>query len=215
MSRKRDVIAEILEKRRRLGRKTARSRAAITRGIGVLPLINETRAIKVSPSAKREISQHVAVALIGLLEGYIRVVIRDLINSGTPFRDNATKFEGLRIDTAAILKMQTARVSAGELVAHLLPISSFEDIQRHMSALMGVDFFTELREQPAGNNQSYATVEPNARAAIAEVFSDRHVICHELTPRVRRSREQLRKQWAAVLRFIILVDNYVEPRIGS
>jgi hypothetical protein len=215
MARKRDVIAEILEKRKRLGRKTVRAQTAITRGLAILPLINETRRIRVAPSTKREISQHVAVALIGLLEGYLRVVIRDLINSGAPFRDNATKFEGLRIDTAVVLRMQTARVSAGELIAHLLPISSVEDIQRHMGALMDIDFFTELRGQPAGNNKTYATVEPNAWAAIAEVFGDRHVICHEFTPRVRRSRDQLRKQWATVMRFIIVVDNYVERRRGS
>jgi len=129
----------------------------------------------------KELARYIPVALVGALEGYIRVVIRDLINYGRPFRKNAERLEELRVDLPTILRVQGARISMGEFLAHLLPISSLEDINRHLSTLIGEDCFSRMKKIPF--TDEHYTIEkdhPRLWAEITSIFRRRHIICHEL-----------------------------------
>jgi hypothetical protein len=83
-----------------------------------------------------EFYRHIPVGLVACTEGYFRMVIADLIDHGSPFRENAGKFPNITFSLDTALALQKQSVSVGEFVAHLLPLSSLEDINRTLTTLL-------------------------------------------------------------------------------
>lgn len=202
MARKRDIVEEILGKRQRLRRASGRRVDPFReRSIALVMALHHFRTMSRSERyLKQEMLRYVPVGLVALLEGYFRSTIRDLIDKGSPFRERAATLHEWRLDLPTLLRMESASVSAGEVVAHMVSLSSLEDINRHLSTILAIDFFAAARASEVFPNSTFGQAVPDAWTVLTGLFADRHVACHELNPRsvwtFKRATQQLR---AAVL----------------
>jgi hypothetical protein len=197
--KKREIISEILGKRHRLSnRRDAYGHAEkmlnslIYAYLHLQPLPREEKEIK------EELLRYFSVGLVSCLEGYYRSVIKELVDYGSPYRDNVQKLDELKFDIRTFAQMHEKKISTGEVVSHLVSISSFDDIQRHMSVLLGCDYFSKLKQKKVSNDRIYCEFHPRAWETLASVFSDRHIACHELNPRVKWKFKVVVEQWRIV-----------------
>ena len=214
---KRDLIAEIVQKRAR-ALKGAGRYAIFTRRWDSLD--ESYRLIKNHHSgnltARRELLRHLPVGLVACVESYTRLAIRDLIDSGPPYQASASGLQDTKIDLRTLVGMGSARISVGEFVSHLLPISSLEDIERHISVLVGADFWTEMKKLPRA--PAGGPLEPLARYLIEDMqqlFHSRHIICHEMGRKVNLSLANTLNMMQAVLVFTDALESLVRNALGE
>jgi hypothetical protein len=130
--------------------------------------------------------QFFPIKCVTCIEGYFRLLIADLIDYGSPFRENAKNISDIKFSIDTVLSLQTGKVSAGDLISHILPISSFADVCSIMSSLVGKDFKSELKAmymKVPGLKPLFGTQEDVFNGIIkvvSEMFKYRHVYCHEL-----------------------------------
>ena len=205
MATKRDLVAEIVAKRRRNSRRNPRRRrrAALffDRIFNLYDAIDLLRVGDATSKGTRYDSlRYVSIALVAAMEGYYRTSIRDLINQGEPFRSDAARLADLRLDVSTIMGLESAKISLGEFIAHLLPISSISDINRHMSTLIGEDHIARLKSTRwrGDEGETYGEAHPRAWEALEELFQDRHIACHELSPKHTPTFARVTRQWRTV-----------------
>ncbi|MFL6273610.1 MAG: hypothetical protein ACJ74G_00250 [Blastocatellia bacterium] len=201
--RKRDIIEEIISKRKRLGRRRDPASIVYVRAINLFIAFDNLRS---RPARERplklEMIRYFSVGIVSCLEGYFRLIIRRLIDHGPPYRENAAKLDDLRIDLPTITRMEASKVTVGEIVSHLVKLSSFEDINRHLSTLLMTKYFAALRPMPISNMGTFEEVHPRGWETLAGVFQDRHVACHELTPRAPWTFKRALEQWRVLLHIV-------------
>jgi len=135
-------------------------------------------------SARAELEQYIPIRLIACIEGYFRLVYADLIDFGDPYRGNASKFDRVKFSIETAFSLQANSISIGEFIAHLLPLSSLEDINSTMSRLIGDDFLKLFKEKRDDLPVQQALLEFDAFAeligSVKEIFEVRHIYCHEI-----------------------------------
>lgn len=142
-------------------------------------------------NSRAELEQYIPIRSIACIEGYFRLVYADLIDFGDPYRGNASKFDRVKFSIEIALSLQANSISIGEFIAHLLPLSSFEDINSSMSRLIGDDFlklFKEKRDDlPVQQALPGFDTFAELISSVKEMFELRHIYCHEIalvdTPR--------------------------------
>jgi hypothetical protein len=206
MASKRDIVQEVLSKRKRLGRRRDPASLAQIRLFAIALAFQKLQTMPAKEEEdrelKREMIRYFSVGLASCLEGYFRLIIRRLIDHGPPYRERAVRLDDLRIDLTTITSMTAAKVTSGEIISHLVPLSSFEDINRHMSTLLGAPYFGLVQPIPLHRLKSFAKMHPRAWDSLTSVFQDRHVACHELAPRVSWTFRRAIDQWRAVVHVI-------------
>jgi hypothetical protein len=187
MARKRDYISEIVEKRSRLLKRSPRYDQFLRRYdaivLGFDFLKKEGRR---DPYVRTELLKYIPIGSVACLEGYYRLVIRHLIDHGSPYDTNARKLEEVKVDIDTILKMGKEKVSIGEFISHLVPLNNLEDINRGLSTLLDIDFLEALKEiEDDENGQKIGEFADRLYADIKDMFSERHIHCHEIASRVQ------------------------------
>lgn len=90
------------------------------------------------------------VGIASCIEVGVRSTIQRLIDHGSPYTDRIAEFkQQLQIDIDIARALRDKKISFGDLVAHLLPISSIEHINSHLDKLLGKslrDSLAEIRE---------------------------------------------------------------------
>lgn len=90
------------------------------------------------------------IGLAACLEVATRDAIRKLIDHGSPFIDRISQFKDVvRLDVDVGRALHDRKISFGDLVSHLLPVSNLEQIYSHFSILLDADFrqvLTDARE---------------------------------------------------------------------
>jgi hypothetical protein len=140
-----------------------------------------------------EIARYVPIGLISCLEGYFRVVYANLLDFGSPYRENASKLDtkfSFNIETVFTLERST--VSSGEFVAHMLQTSSVDDINNIMSILTGENFLAKFKKEFSNyqKNQVQLSLFPMDDEDLASqviidikrLFELRHMYAHEIDP---------------------------------
>ena len=211
---KRDPIAEILEKRSRLRKKTRRWILFYEQ---VKPLHDAIELLgKDSDSAASiALSRYTPVALVAALESYVRTIIKELVNHGRPFKQNAQGLTEIRLDLPTVLRIQGARISMGEFLSHLLPLSSMDDINRHLSTLIGTDFYVGAKKVVfLDDGETLEQTDPKAWAELAEVFRLRHIVCHEGVALPGYTLSRARQHYYTLLGFALATDTYVDQLLA-
>lgn len=215
MAKKRDLVAEIISKRRRLGRGPQRYRLASDRAFDLWWGMDIVRAL---PSASRrpkyELLRYFSVGLVATLEGYYRLVLRDLIDLSPEFRERAARLDETRLDAATVLRMSSERVSVAEVITHMLPMSSTTDINRHMSVLTGEDYFGLVKKMPISVTAPLEEAFPAFIDTLNTAFSDRHIACHEVHPKLRLSFKRADTQWRAAMLLMQANENLMLELAG-
>ena len=109
----------------------------------LLDLLQNLKGIK-NKNVEREMMRYVFICLIACLEGYLKLVIKDLIDKSEKCRENVEKLNDIKFDINTVLAIHGKTVSIGEFVSHLVPLSSFESINKNMGVITGADFIGEL-----------------------------------------------------------------------
>ncbi len=201
--RKRDIVEEIVSKRKRLGRRKDPAGLVDTRLFSLFLAVDSLQRMpKKERDLKQEMIRYISVGLVSCLEGYFRLMIRRLIDHGSPYRQNAVKLDELRIDLPTITRMEAAKITVGEIISHLVTISSIDDINRHMSTLLDTSYFAALRPMPIPRMGTFEVAHPRAWETLTSVFQDRHVACHELMPRVPWTFKRALEQWRVVIHIV-------------
>ena len=131
------------------------------------------------------------IAMVAIMEAYFRSAIKELIDFGPPFSENAAGFDKpkeLPLDFRTVLAIQGKAITVGDLVAHLLPFKSLEHIDRNMSTIIGQSFLENLK-----STQDRWAIEIEGAAPkpimddpsevyqdVKETFQFRHIYCHEI-----------------------------------
>lgn len=150
---------------------------------------------------KKEIHRYIPIGVIACAESYFRAVIKELIDFGAPFSENAANFnktKDIKFDFAVVQAIQGKQVTVGDFVSHLLPMKSFEDISSTISVLTSKEFLKELKpyfykDEYFDEDRGYEIFMPSignlTQAQINEVgviyedvqetFKLRNIFCHE------------------------------------
>ena len=218
---KRDYISEIAGKRERLLRRGPRSTQfgrRVDALIEIAEFLEHSQRGKV-PS-KRELVKYLPIGWVACIEGYFRLVYRDLVDHGPPYRDNAASLKDIRIGLDHVVAMQAGRFSLGEFVAHLLPVNGLDDINQSMSILMGLDYLDAIKNVKTDIFEPDHSLEDLSLSgdlieSLEFLFSQRHVFAHELTTKVRVIFRDvfLHSRTASIL--ISLTETLLEAHLGA
>ncbi|HEX2091991.1 MAG TPA: hypothetical protein VHG28_06290 [Longimicrobiaceae bacterium] len=213
MARKRDYLVEILEKRSRLHRRSHRFEQFKMRFSPIWDAYEFLRVHgKQVPHVRAELLKYISIGIVACLEGYFRTVIRDLIDAGPPYQDNVRKLEEIRLDLGTVVGMGREKISPGEFISHLLPLSSLDDINRHMTTIMGADFLDVIKRVPdPRTGDTIAEIAGGIFEQIRTAFRQRHIFCHELAPKVQPTLRMEREILGSCLLLIVTTEFLVYP----
>lgn len=185
MAIKRDLVGEIEEIRERQGPNAY----PVTIPFRMLRI---AQAFKAAPELDRELLRYIPIGKIACVEGFFRSAVKECIDAGGTFLENARQLnqaKDLRADIDMLGALHGRRISIGELVAHLVSINGLAQIDSIMSTITGTRFLESLRmvqsrwdveveRKPAGA----IIADPDlAFRHVEEMFRLRHIYAHEVT----------------------------------
>lgn len=97
----------------------------------------------------KELLKYIPIATVACFEAFFRSVYKELIDFGKPFSDNVIKFnqaQNVKFDFDIINAIQTKTVTVGEFISHILPCNNFDDINKNLSLLCGIDFADQIKK---------------------------------------------------------------------
>jgi len=215
MARHRDYIEEILAKKDRHLRRVDRHEQFRRR---VIPLVKGYRYLLSHSSDvdfRNEWIKYGAIGYIACVEGYFRILFADLINSGNPYAKNITAFKDIKITIDDVLALHSRTVSLGEYVAHLLPINGIPDIDNNLSTLLGRDFLSAYRAQPASDwvQTPIGDLFPETISEVQALFQLRHLYCHELAPKALVKPRKLTSLIGSAAAFVWHTEEMIQQKI--
>ncbi|MEK6371092.1 MAG: hypothetical protein AABO58_00165 [Acidobacteriota bacterium] len=223
---KREVLEEILAKKQR-GEHDG------MRAVGGLDQLESS--IERSPRDEATRSLQV-VGIVACIEVAARDAICHLIDSGPPYADRVGELlrGELRFSIEVIRAFQDKKVSLGEFVTHLLPISNVAHIIGHLDVLLGGRFHQVLaavREYAPPPDVAWYVPQDDADveeatppppllvtdvnsviASIARAFAARHIAAHEANFSAVAELE-LREYLAAAKSFATALHEYVRQTL--
>lgn len=144
--------------------------------------------------------EYVPVKLVACLQEYFRNIYKDFIDD-PKYRKNVAKleiFKDVTYDADVLAAFQEEDITLGEYISYLIPCSKFEDLNKSISTLAEVNFSKLLHEQAndCGEMLNY----------IQEIFSYRHIVCHEV-PHLHTINKEMMEKWIdAASAFVVLTD---------
>lgn len=138
--------------------------------------------VKSRTQYRSELLKYIPIGLVACIQGYFNLAIRDLIDSGPPFSQNATSFKDLHFKIEAILEIQGRKVTLGEIIAHLQSLNSLDSLHSSMTTILGEDFHKRLKEIVlSGETGKFGEFAYLVFPLMKRVFRLRHIYCHELS----------------------------------
>jgi hypothetical protein len=118
-------------------------------------LIHIQEALKVCKKSKfSEVFKYIPISLVATMEAYFRSVVRLCVDRDISYMDKAIKIQSLKtnkFDFDVLKAIQGKVISGSELIAHLIKINNFNDINSIMSNLFEQDFCYELGKLKQSN----------------------------------------------------------------
>jgi hypothetical protein len=175
-----------------------------------------------------EIGKYIPIGLVACMEGFFRLAYADLINHGSPFRENAAKFE-VKFSIEMAVSLEQYSVSLGEFVAHLLTTNNLADINHNMTTIVGESFLDRFREmrpqleelevQQPRMFDDPTTQEEITNGILVQVentFTLRHMYCHEIDPIIGSEiSSSVCPRTESVVRFIWVSEQIVRGLLGA
>jgi hypothetical protein len=215
MSRVRDIIQEIVE---------VRQRRRIGSAMWELPmrLMVLERAFEKHDKAESELTRYFPVALIACVEGYFRMAIKDVIDTGEPYLSNAEKpASSLKLDFSVLKAVHGKAITVGELVTHGIQLSRLEHIDTALSGLLNKKFLDSLRTttdrfayEVKGEPATPILSKPDeVFADVARTFKLRHIICHEIASAYEIEFEEVARCFESCVAFLRAADEFISETI--
>jgi hypothetical protein len=217
MATKRDYVREILEIRSRSHKRADRWQQFTKRNVAIIRSTRFLEKMKGFSSERKELLKYISIGMVACIEAYFRMAIRDLIDAGMPFSENARKLQEIKFDLLTILSIKREKIGPGEIVAHLLPLNNLDDINRHFSIIFEKDFLEELKNVKFEQFDNLTTVElmPNLYELIKDMFAQRHIFCHEVAMKVVPTFAKENIILAASILFAAAAEKFINTTLSS
>lgn len=174
-------------------------------------------AIKSQKQLSTEFLRYIPIAAIGIVEGFFRIAIKELVDSKPEYATNAEKYKDLKFDFRVISALHSRSLTAGELLSHLLACSSFENLNTHLSQIIGNDFThlistfydrweVEIKKQP---KVPILSDTGKIFQSLRRLFELRHIYCHELAAEHFPSESEVLACWEDTKRFLETADSLI------
>ncbi|MGX7667609.1 lysozyme inhibitor LprI family protein [Flavobacterium pedocola] len=149
-----------------------------------------------------ELLKYIPIATVACFEAFFRSVIKELIDFGKPFNENALQFnqsKNVKFDFDIILAIQSKTVTIGEFISHILPCNNYDDINSNLSTLAGIDFTKTLKnfkrdsisEHTNKNSELFRNNSDQIISDIKKTFELRHIFCHEFATSVKVDKDEI------------------------
>ena len=203
---KRDLIQEIVRKSEQVHKRGTRRDIVARR---VRPLVFGYRMLRQLPKTKwrDEWLKYGPIGYVACVEGYVRLVCRDLIDRNESCRSNVADLK-YQVDLAVLAKMQKTSTTIGEFVAHKISVNGVSDIDAQLSKIMGQPFLKLIASSRVSDRQPKTSSElfPNMVGRVQRLFELRHQYAHEIgTKKAVRVRHIDQSMESAAL-FIAIAD---------
>lgn len=143
-------------------------------------------------SLDAEFLRYVPIGVVACTEGFFRAAFRQVVDADQEFFERATRYSvvrDLKLDLNLLQAVHGRKITVGELIAHVVPTNSLEQIDSFMTALMGGKSFLNATGTVHSrvNVEIYGQPMESILSNPAQVFSDtqklfelRHIFVHEL-----------------------------------
>lgn len=216
---KRNLIDEIVSKQARLHRQGTRLELFKRR---VHPLVKGFRELLAAPpdtSYRSEWLKYGAIGYIACVEGYFRILIANIIDSGDPYISRITDLKDVRFTPESVVAIHKKQVTLGNFIAHLLPINGVADINSHLSALLATDYLRHYLDQPLSqwNPNPIGEVFTKEIGRLERLFKLRHLYAHELATREKVPLSEMEELIGSAAAFVTLTERIVREgwQIGA
>ena len=215
MSRTRDIIQEIADVRQRRRFGSAMSELPVR-------LFALEQVFEEYDKSQSELTRYFPVALIACVEGYFRMAIRDLVDSGDPYLSNAGKSaSSLKIDFSILRAVHGKAITVGELVAHGIPLSRLDFIDCALTNLIGKGFLEALRtttdrwayEMQGEVPRPILADSDQVFRDVARTFELRHIICHEIASAYEIEAEEVARCFQSCVAFLRTADEFISETL--
>ena len=213
MSKRRDFITDILNRKSRHHKRTHRWLQVMKRfealGFSLHHVINKAPK---KHSCQTELLRYIPIGIVAVSEGYFRLVYRDLIDFGDPYLSNAASFKDLSLGHEAIYAIHGKRTTIGEIIAHQLSHNNTGDITKNMDALTGGDLVVAIKQELDRQTQRSKdeTIAPWVPRFVARTFELRHIFCHELATSFSPDPYEIDSCLRASVAFLYCSEVYVQ-----
>jgi hypothetical protein len=171
-------------------------------------------------STNKELLKYAPIATVACFETFFRAIIKELIDSGKPYVENATQFnqsKSVKVDFDVILAIQSKQVTVGEFISHILPCNNLEDINSNLSTLTKTDFLDSLKKFDRQSifkeqNEISRLYRANVNQIINDIkrtFELRHIFCHEYYATVRFEPDEILRCLQSSRVFLKQVSNFI------
>ena len=182
--KKRDIITEIMSISSRQPKGSSRWVAFSARNSLQCSILSYLKEGKVKNKKDvQEIIRGCIVGMVASLEGYFRLTLSEIIDSGGVYRDNLKKLKDLECHMDVLLAIETKEISLGQFVSHLVPLNRLEDINAAMSYIIDKDFLgclSTYQVQTKDITFDMSKLYDKIYGSISEIFRLRHIFAHEL-----------------------------------
>ncbi|MFD2608273.1 lysozyme inhibitor LprI family protein [Deinococcus taklimakanensis] len=205
---RRDVIAEIEGKRKR-------SRGNDYRFATSERLLSIRQEFTDGQEKGREVRKYVPIGIAACIEGYSRGAIRELCDFSPEYLDKALNIKSIQLDKSFISAIQNRRVTGGEIVSHLLPISSIEQIVSHFKEILGLDLWGEIRKFTPKQGDILENPSSKAMQVLKEIYDKRHVFAHEIGADAEVSDEFIINSLYYAGEFLSVIGNLIDLKTDA
>lgn len=168
---------------------------------------------------QNEMLKYIPIAIVACLQGYFRAVIKDLIDSGDPFRKNASNFnknKQIRFDFEIVNAIHSENLTMGDFISHILPFSSLSDIDSNLSTIIDGNFLKQIKDFD-GSNRDFSgltsiTYKNNVDQIIPDInkiFELRNIFCHEFSSKIKVDKIGVLQCFSNFKIFIKQIDLYI------
>ena len=208
MSRQRDLVQEIIEKRER-----NKSRPA--QGELYIRLHALERAFDNRPTTNEELIKYFPIALVACIENYFRITIKEIIDFDDRYLNSASKLvEKVKFDYDIVRAFQGKKISLGEFISHLVPINNLSTLDSAMSTLLGFNYLEKvsfvhdrLAHEVHGDEKKPIIPDKDyCFKFVSRTFELRHIFCHEMANRQKIDSKEIEECFTSTLTFIKAAD---------
>ena len=171
---KRDYFSEIHELRLRNPKGRRSFDAMLYRLEPLHKITNSLLKRRKFSEIDREMLRYIPVGVVACIEGYFKGLIRDLIDLGSPYRENIVDLKEIKPTLEGLVGLSSGKATLGEFVSHFISMSNIEDIDRYVSAILGVEFLKQVKLTTG--------LPDKVLSGVAKCFELRHITVHELAP---------------------------------
>jgi len=179
-----------------------------------------SKSFKNNGDCDKELLKYFPIATVACFEAFFRSIIKELIDFGKPYSENAIKFnqsKNVKFDFDIINAIQVKTVTVGEFVSHILPCNNFDDINSNLTILTGNDFAKSIKlfkkesifEFINDTSKSFIDNSDQIIADIKRTFELRHIFCHEFATNVKIDKDEILRCFQNSKIFLNQTNNYI------